>query len=293
VFLWKCTSTRDIEKSVKYAKQYLTAMGLTYKLASDILPDESTITDTKIPREGVYASRIEGTTIPRSSKLDSSTLTGITCLYVKLSNTTPTLKNTELSFEDYWRLYRTLAAGIPMPVVYGVAKKYQSYVDNLANWIDFETYIEEKIKNTIFYIGTDHANYVNQSYIDKVSAEKYPDTVQRHYENIQGYHTHTGHNNYISPEVEELVKGMGATFKTYEPPHPSEETAMLNSYTLTNKLLFEWTRHYSSQDINPEQAQYIAGLEEYYAVHTNKPERIHTTTIVRTEARNEPVVPFS
>ena len=269
VFLWKCTSTRDIEKSVKHAKQYLTAMGLTYKLASNILPDESTITKTKIPREGVYASRITGVTIPHGCKLDSSTLTDVTCLYVKLSNTTPILKSTELFFKDYWSLYRTLTACISMPVVYGVAKKYQSYVDKLTNWVDFETYIEGKIKDTVFHIATDHPNYINQRYIDRVSAVKYPDTVQRHYENVRGYRIYINQNTYIHSSTEELIKGMGATLKKYEPPHPSEETVMLSSYPLTYKLLFGITGYY--QYIDSEQAQYIAGLEEHYAVHANQP----------------------
>ena len=266
VFLWKCTSTRDIEKSVKHAKQYLTAMGLTYKLASDILPDEPTLVETKIPREGVYASKITGGTIPRSSKLDSSTLTDTTCLYVKLSNTTPILKSTELSFKDYWRLYRTLRACTSMPVVYGVAKKYQAYTDKLDNWVDFETYIEEKVKESTFHTSTDCPSWVNRHYISQTSVEKYPKAIQRHYENVQGYCAHTNKNSYISSDVEDIVKEMGATLLQYEPPNPSEVDTMKNDYPLSSTILFD---SYSCT-MPVKQVQYIAELEEFRAVHTNQ-----------------------
>lgn len=269
VFVWKSTSNKVIENAVENAKTYLTAMGLPYKLASDIIPDESIKTSGNIPREGIYASRITSTRVPRSCKLDSSTLTTDTCLYLKLSNTTPVINSSSLTFDDYWALYKILARIGDMPVVWGVAKKYQAYTDKLENWVDFETYIEEKVKKTVFFTDSDHPSWANPHLISTSSLEGYPKAIQRHYENVVGYAAHIKKSNYVQANIQVLLKEMGVTLLPYEPPNPSEAATMDNDYPLSSALLFD---SYRSYDMNSSRAQYIAKLEEFHAVHSNKEE---------------------
>ncbi len=146
VFLWRCQSTKHIEEAVQKAKDYITALGCTYKLASDILP-EGFAKSTGISRKGLYVSHVSRDNISKSKLLSADKITEGTYLYLKLSNTVPILADSNFTFNQYMMAYRILRnITKDTPLIYGVAKKYQSYVDSLSNWVDFESYIKDKIK---------------------------------------------------------------------------------------------------------------------------------------------------
>ena len=159
-FLWKRTKGADLETTVEQIKTLLNTMGIEYTLVSSIMED----TERKEPNnyETISNKVLRASPISLSSFRPCAAKTftneekveGI-YLYLKLNNTSPILntteENTQTLFSRYMTLYREVSEYKKLPKIYGVAKKYQSHVDNLPNWIDFEEFMKAEIKTCKFY----------------------------------------------------------------------------------------------------------------------------------------------
>ena len=263
---WQRNSTSDIEEAKETAILILDELGIPYKLASDIIDVNSQ--NSVIPasiRQGFYASNIYNGLVFKSEKMEQEDIEKETYLYVKLKNTTPTIEDELLSFEDYATAYSLLSAVTHMPEVKGVAKKYQSYVDTLDNWVDYETFIKEKMEQAVFKKPTEgytprriHPRLMNQE-----TYKLYPKRLQELYEESKNYHCFTNSNEYLSSDSHiQLVASLGAQFVTYQSTINIDLDELSEVYPKSLPMLQGLVNYF---DVTAELVSYIANLEEFYA----------------------------
>jgi hypothetical protein len=269
---WQRKGKSDIDEAVSSAKDYLDGLGISYLLASDIVKEAGISPDsTTAPREGFFASNVcvKSRNIDRSSALDIDTAKDGTYLYLKLSNTTPVLASSSLVFEDYVNAYKMLNKVIHMPVIKGVAKKYQSFADSLDNWVDFETYIEEKMKESTFKVPLDVVvPRFNFRVIDNNSAKNYPEDIQEYYKEVNSYHNFNTGTDYVGEPIDtRLVKLFGSSTVSYVPSVEIDMDHLSTTYPTALPMLNSGSGHYGMPD---NIVSRIAALEKHYAVHSIK-----------------------
>jgi hypothetical protein len=268
---WQRTGKTDMDEAVTQAKNYLEAMGIPYTLASSIV-EESTFTGdlkTIAPREGFYASTVENESVFKSEKMDEYDVENTTYLYLKLKNTTPIIEDTTLSFEEYQEAYNMLALVTPMPQVKGVAKKYQDFVEQLDNWLDYETYIKDKMKETTFKVPFEtRVPNLTSRVINKDTYTLYPKAIQEYYLEIRDYHAFNADSSFLYTEASRsLARQMGANFITYEPQRDVDLEYLELTFTKSLPMITGTSGSYF--DPSPDLVAHIAELEEFYAVHSS------------------------
>lgn len=267
---WQRKDKSDIDEAVKESKRYLDTLGIKYDLASKLVAElGEDLPSSVAPREGFYTSDIGSFGASKAKKMDKQDLTNQTYLYVKLKNTTPIIQDEKIGFKNLYYVYQILSKITSMPPVKGVAKKYQSYVNDLDNWVDFETYIKDKASNTAFKLPIENnIPYVNGSAINKHTYHLFPKDIVNYYNEVNRYYNFTVDKSFINDKVtKDLMESLGATFEYFEPDDDVDITELHKTYPKAMHYLTErgWYR-----DITPELISYIAKLENYHAVHTTE-----------------------
>lgn len=271
---WQRKGKSDIDTAVQEAKAHLDAMGIEYILVSEISDDLEEQKPSAV-REGLYASTINSTCVYRATKMDEADVEANTYLYMKLHNTTPLLNDTSTSFEEYIQLYKLLGKVMCMPPIKGVAKRYQGIVDSLDNWIDFETYIKEKVAESTFKRPvTGITPYLSKDLISEHSKMLFPTEIQEYFDEIGDYNEFMRSDNYIFDSAEiSLLERFNANFEEYVNTFKEDMEALQEVYPKTMELLT--TRSWRS-DITSNLVRYIAKLEAFYAVHTTEQQQSDT-----------------
>lgn len=273
VICWTRAASVEIEDFVQEMELLSKAMGITYDLASDLITKHSDVCSQpnipNAPREGLYASSLNYAKdgFVQSSKLRSDYIQAHTFLYVKLNNTTPVLKHPSLKFKDFYLAYQVLSKIRIMPEIKGVAKKYQPIADKLDNWVDFEDFIVERLKETKIKVPLDID--LPSFSTERISTNKlhlYPQEIQDYYSEIRDYKKFNQTNDYVSHSDQiEILKTLGATFYSYTPTREVDLDIVENVYPATLKLL---EMPYFNVADAPEFISRIAKLEEYYGLRT-------------------------
>ena len=271
---WQRTGKTDIDEAVQKAKDYLDNMGVSYTLASTIVDAAKVDMPTHVTqaREGLHVRMFycKHDRVGESTQLSSYDVSNTTYLYLKLNNTTPEISDTVTLFDDYRVMYNLLSAAGSMPEVVGVPKKYQGIVDELSNWIDFETYIKEKAKGFEFKVPLD-GDIPNLAVrlINEDNVTSYPKDIQDYYEELSSYHNYNQGGNYLSMSSHvTLAKNFETTAISYSPTKDIDLAYLSEVYVTTLPLLNN--RHNDSWRIDPVLVTRIAALEEFYAVHSTK-----------------------
>jgi hypothetical protein len=269
---WQRAEKVEIEDLVAEAKTALTALGLPYVLASDLVKKhegEISNTDNPVLREGFYASSLNryDNTFMRSQKISDSSSKAY--LYVKLSNTTPIIQSTSYEFEDFLAIYNILSNFMEMPTIKGVAKKYQQYVDGLDNWLDFEDFILECAKNSKVKVPSlDTLPYFSSDLINCSTAANFPKPIEDYYNEIKDYKIFMRSNDFVSSDKYiDILKNAGTTTYTYE---PTRDVDLDYVETTFKKTLFILSSNYSDFREHIDYVTDIAKLEEFYEVHSTK-----------------------
>ena len=272
LFCWQRAGTSDdLNESVEEAKKYLTAMGIPFKLATEVV--EQAGLNTKVtktaPREGLYTSHINcrNGQVNSSQKMEEDEITSKTYLYIKMKNTTPDLTDTSKTFVEYCDAYMFLNAITDMPPVRGVAKKYQGAIKDLDNWLDFETYVKEKMKETTFRQPvTGPVPRFNSNVIEKHTIIGFPKKIREYFNEVQNYYEFCSADNFLKWESQvDLAKSFGATVEDYEPSADIDMDELNRIYPKTIPMLDASYGH--RHGLSGELVRYIAKLEDFYAVH--------------------------
>jgi hypothetical protein len=156
-----------------------------------------------------------------------------------------------------------------MPVIKGVAKKYQQYVDELDNWLDFEDFMLECVKNSKIKVPSlDTIPYFSTELINCSTAINFPKPIEDYYNEIRDYKIFMRSNDFVTSDKDvELLKNAGATTYTYEPTKDIDLDYVENTF---KKTLFILGNNYSDFREHPNYVADIARLEEFYEVHSTK-----------------------
>lgn len=266
---WQRKSKVDIDDAVDAAKEYLDAMGIPYTLASEIIEASDFEGIKKAPREGLYASKVAGNDVLKSEKMEEWEATNSTYLYLKLKNTTPVLSDDSMTFTDYQVVYNMLCQVTTMPLVRGVAKKYQDFVGQLDNWVDYETYIKDKMKEVTFIVPLKgEIPVLSSSYINDGVYKDYPQDLQDLYLELKQYNKFNSAANYLHfPYQIELAEKMNANFESYVPTKSIDLECLEAKYPKTMEMITGRGYHYG---IEADFVVHLAKLEEFYAVHSSE-----------------------
>lgn len=269
--IWQRQTGEDLELAVTKAKDYLDTMGIPYKLASQLVTqlDTATVSKNLAPREGFYAAVIDiyGNVSKHEQMTDYKT---DQYLYVKLKHSTPILMDESISFNAYLFAYRVLARNISdIPLIKGVAKKYQDVVDDLDNWVDFESYIKDKVTSMSFQIPFDQDVPIpNQKIINSNVLELYPKELQDYYQELTDYHNFRANDKTLQPVEKDVMETIGASFETYQPTKEVDLEYLEVTYPESYPLLTTHTWGYCDT-LKPELVARLAHLEKFYAIHSS------------------------
>lgn len=271
LFMWQRQNGVDIDEAVTEASTYLDAMGVPYKLASEVVKEAGLDTDVKTtaPRAGFYASpiRLRNGKVLKSEKMESADITSNKYLFLKVKNTTPEIAEDGPEFGDYLRAYVMLQkAGVDMPVIKGVAKKYRGVVENLSNWEDFETYIKDKMAVTTFKVPSDnHMPSMSTNYINDDNYTDYPQELQSYYLETRKYKDFVSADNYYTyPLNLQIIKDFKGIEENYVPTPGIDITSIQTTFKKSLELM---DVHHYSRHISAGLVKHLAKLEEFYAIH--------------------------
>lgn len=268
---WQTISNKNIEEAVEMAKKCLDTMGIPYQLASDLVGEEDFTqkVSAALPREGFYASQVVQNGVYRSEKMEDEDVNNNTYLYLKLKNTTPILSDTNIDFDVYMTLYSLLKQCGNMPEIRGVAKKYQDYIKDKENWVDFETYIKDKIKESTFRIPVKaDIPRISTSLMSTTTRHLYPKMIRDFYDEISDYRRYNTHPSFLNYQHDKtLLEQLGASFTSYEPVRDIDLEKLERIFPKTYAMLTEQVHYY---DLKPELVAYIAELEEFHAIHSSE-----------------------
>jgi hypothetical protein len=264
----------DLLVAVQTAKDFLSEMGISYVLAStlvEVYEKEAPKEEKKVRlAENTYISSVDKAgNVYNSAYTSKEEIETGTFLYLKLSNTTPVIKNTSLSFYDYINIYtllKSVCKDTVIPKIKGVAKKYQHVVNDLDNWIDFETYIEEKVKNTTIRVPSPVVlPRVSAKYINSETCKDFPVAVQDYYTEIRDYREFMNSDQFVRDyTLVELFKTFGGSTINYQPTKDVDMEYLETVYGKTMLLIHE---PYSLEQLPDTFLLDIAKLEENYAIH--------------------------
>lgn len=267
---WQRKKGEDIDLAVEKAKQFLESMGIPYTLASSLVKDKTLeLKEKAATREGFYASSIYGNEVRKATQRTDEEISNTAFVYVKLKNTTPILEDVSTTFDEYIHAFRLLSLIEPLPTLVGVAKKYQPYIEDKDNWVDFETYIKDRMAKAVFRKpAIEDVNALARRVITDDSVHKYPLSIQEFYHEIRSYQQFKQEKSCLKrQEDRETAEKFGAAFTDYEPEYNVDMEELENTYPLTLKML---TGTFFSYDITPDLCSHIAKLEEHYALHSSK-----------------------
>lgn len=263
---WSRRNGANIDEAVEKAKECLDLLNIPYVLVSELIEDFTTQESSKnAPREGLYVSDIENKNVYKSKKMSNDEITSKDYLKVNLKNTTPVMSSENKSFQMYMQAYNLLkkASSTALPEIKGVPKKYQSYVDKLDNWIDFEEYIEQKMKETTFKVPyTINLQTTSFSIINKDLASSYPRDIQDYYFELKNYRIFLC--DAISPDEMTIVEYFSSKKEEYIPAKVIDMEELETKYPKTLPLLS------GGYNIDKDLVIHLAMLEDFYALHSTK-----------------------
>ena len=119
-------------------------------------------------------------------------------------------KSLSLKTRKEWRSY----INGNMPEVKGVAKKYQDFVEQLDNWVDYETFIKQKMKESTFKVPYETpVPIVYRNVINSEIYTNYPKPLQEYYLELCDYHKFNSCKSFLGTEhLRELAKKFNANF---------------------------------------------------------------------------------
>lgn len=273
---WQRSQDTDIDEAVKEAKKYIKSLGLTYKLASEVVKI-SKVESLAGNREGLYASKyhLGECKFLRSEKVsveDSKKPT----VYVNLSGSKPMVG--KYDFSDVFSVYSTLTHIVPYiekneededvetEIIFcGIPKKYRKQVETLDNWMTIEAYFEATAKDETFIKSLDiKLPTFNSKVINCDNLSKYPTDIQNYYNEIVAYKAFNMGTRYIRDSAKvELLESAGANFKTYTPTLDIDIGKLEEVFKYT---LLSIADYYITNDAA---AIHLARLEEFYEIHRN------------------------
>lgn len=273
---WQRDTGKDIEEANAKAIEVLTEFNLPYVLASEILKEyENDDAEIKLPRQGFYASRISlpGHHIPKPETMSEADITSSDYVYVKLKGSNPDLAN--ISFNNACQLLDILRAAGSSIKLRGVQKKYQSFIEELDNWIDVEEYIAKEIPAKTFKIPTlDEVPRLNRRIINNENLYGFPQVIQDYSTEVKNYKLFIADDNCIRDDsVVELLKSFDASFEEYQPEKEVDLDYLDSVYPNTMELIHKPSAYYS-EEVSSELVQSIAKLEEFYDLHSTKAGKI-------------------
>ena len=260
---WKKAADTDITIAVQEAKSYLKALGIEYLLASDIIKDRGDKeTTTKTVRNGVYASDVNyrGVIYP-SEKMEAKKVSEDKYLYLQLSGKSPVLHK-QYKFDTLLNAYHYLSLVEDTPPIKGVPKKYQPAVNRLSNWIDFETYILERIKQVVVKVLADAP--VPKPFIRVSEKILLPTDLAELNNELGAYRHYMSQKDVVTNE--EILKQLtllGASFQKYDLSNMPDTEILKKKYKVSLPILLG--------EVYPLPTPFLGQLielEEYYAVHS-------------------------
>lgn len=278
VIVWQRSPKKDINLAVEEAKNQLTAMGISYKMASKFLGSRSVSeTSSSLPREGLYINEID----KGSKKVLSSYMLAETeakqnsYLYIKLKNTTPDLQNTDITFDEYLDLYIALNKIKVMPELVGVAKKYQHYIEDLENWTDIETYMKEEIKNYTFKTPKSDLSEVRTSIqISTDTVSMYPLRLQHLFKEVTRYKDFCKTTNLVTSErTLGMLKKLGASIEVFDIDPNLNLPLLQKIFKISYEYLFGDCYFYGCSggtEVLLRNLPHLAKAEEFYALHSSE-----------------------
>lgn len=277
VFTWQRRPGQDLDTAVGIAKESLKELGLDYVLASTIIEKyEGTEKTPKKQRLGVYTGSLSkyGVVCKESIPMTSEQLTKNTYLYLKASNTTPVISNSKFTILDYVNAYRLLTFAYPnedLPKIKAVAKKYQHVVDELDNWIDMETYIIDRMKDTTFYTAFEEKpTSIRHTAISLTNVGQYPKEISDYFYEMRGYKEFTNDSKCIEDFTSlEIIKKFEAKTTNYTPEYDVDMEYLEKVYPNTMRLInYSGLSNYETANLPFTDILAITKLEEAYALHT-------------------------
>ena len=270
IFIWQREPGKDIESAVEHAKNYLDTLTIPYVLVSDLVTKHGdTPTNSKKENrqdDNVFASHIcSYGMVSKSTLVTDADLKNQQYLYVKLSNTTPILQDADITASEYFLGYRLLErTGTDVPSIKGVPKKYQAAVDDLDNWIDFETYIKEALKEKTFKVPVKgEIPKLSHTAINLTNVNNFPTPIQDLYFEIRNYNQFTEQSDFINCETaKHFLDKLNVEFVEYEPEREVDMEVIERVYPRTYDLLRDsGVNYYLPKNFISE----FAKMEEYYA----------------------------
>jgi hypothetical protein len=267
---WHRVGKSNMDDVVAEATRYLKGMGIPFKKASELI-DEKSVKTTPI-REGFYASSLHGATMAKTEKMKEDAIKNNKYLCLKMNNMTPDIpEDSGHAYEDYIAAYRLLSATDPTtPVVKGVSKKYQAYVEDLDNWTDFCTYIEDTMKNSTFKVPSEDINpSLSGMMIGPTNYMNYPTDIQEYYKECRNRTLFNTEKGYIYPaQCLNSIERFGATTVSYEWNKDITPDTLQKKYSHSWPILTGTTANYTR--LQPDIVERLATLEEFYEIHSSE-----------------------
>jgi hypothetical protein len=267
--IWHRVGKSSIDDVVAEATRYLKGMGIPFKKASELI-DEKSVKTTPI-REGFYASSLHGATMAKTEKMKEDDIKNNKYLCLKMHNMTPDIpEDSGHAYEDYIVAYRLLSAADPTtPVVKGVSKKYQAYVEDLDNWTDFCTYIEDTMKNSTFKVPSEDINPSLLGLIGPTNYMNYPTDIQEYYKECRNRVLFSAEKDYIyTAQCLNSIERFGATTVSYGWNKDITADALQKKYSHSWPILTGTTGNYTR--MQPDIVERLATLEEFYEIHSSE-----------------------
>jgi len=268
----KTDKDTDIDLAVAEIKGFLDVLGVSYQLASDIVALVDVTTSEVVPREGLYVRPIERDgTVQRAQVMKEDNALSNDYLYVRLNNTTPVQTDPSFSMSNYFDMCALMRnTGYSLPPIIGVPKKYQEYVDDLDNWMDFETYVKDKSQEVTFKALKKEQKYASNSFatLAELVNEDSPEDMQKFMKEYREYQNFRKSTEYISSSHSMFLANLfNANIEYFSLEDPEDITVLVEKYPLTFALA---TSAYTQRVLlNTEQRRKLMEMEKLYAVHNH------------------------
>ena len=270
----------QVLEAVEEAKTYLTALGIDYKLASEIVKTAKVENNkVQIARQGLYISKYNSyrDTFAKSSKL-SADLAEHPTVYVKLSHVTPLVDDCPATeFRDMYSIYSKVLELLPYKVenedgeeeeqkvlFWGVPKKYLKLAEELDNWMEITDYLKAALQRLTLIKPLDvELPFFNTTLINMDNIDQYPEDLQEYFLEITAYRHFNSANRCIKNLNQiKILEEYGATFESYVPTLDVDLDQIENVYKETLPLIADMTISCS-----PNLPIRLSNLEAFYEIH--------------------------